>query len=587
MNSGGTARHPLVLTPGLRVDEGVLVLGGLPVEMRGAEILIECLKAEKVEVVFGYPGGAVLPIYDVLYDADIRHILVRHEQGAAHAADGYARATGRPGVCIATSGPGATNLVTGLATAYMDSVPVVAFTGQVATSMIGRDSFQEADITGITMPITKHNYLVKSTKDLARVIKEAFHIATTGRPGPVLIDLPKDVSNGTAEFTYPETVDLPGYKPTYDGHPKQIKELARAIEAAQRPVLYVGGGVVSSGASDALRKVAEMQEIPVATTLMGLSAFPTAHPLSLGMLGMHGTGYANLAVTECDLLIAVGARFDDRVTGKIETFAPKARVAHVDIDPAEIGKNVRFDIPIVGDAKRVLEALIPQLETKTRPEWLAQIATFKNEWPLGYAKGRDGIAPQYVIEQISELTKGEAIITTEVGQNQMWTAQYYRFKQPRSFITSGGLGTMGFGFPAAIGAQIGQPNRLVIDIAGDGSFQMNIQELATAVQYGIPVKIAILNNGYLGMVRQWQEMFHNKRYSATVLSGNPNFVAIAEAYGAKGFRVESEDQVRPVLEQALAEPGPVVMDFAVSREANVFPMVPPNESINMMVRGDR
>ena len=556
-------------------------------EMRGAEILIECLKAEKVEVVFGYPGGAVLPIYDVLYDADIRHILVRHEQGAAHAADGYARATGRPGVCIATSGPGATNLVTGLATAYMDSVPVVAFTGQVATNMIGRDSFQEADITGITMPITKHNYLVKSVKDLARVVKEAFHIATTGRPGPVLIDLPKDVSNGTAEFSYPETVDLPGYKPTYEGHPKQVKELARAIEAAQRPVLYVGGGVVSSGASDALRTVAEMQQIPVAATLMGLSAFPAAHPLSLGMLGMHGTGYANLAVTECDLLIAVGARFDDRVTGKIETFAPRAKVAHIDIDPAEIGKNVRFDIPIVGDARRVLEALIPQLEAKTRPEWLAQIQAFKSEWPLEYAKGRDGIAPQYVIEQISELTGGEAIITTEVGQNQMWTAQHYRFKQPRSFITSGGLGTMGFGFPAAIGAQIGQPNRLVVDIAGDGSFQMNIQELGTAVQYGIPVKVAILNNGYLGMVRQWQEMFHDRRYSSTVLNHNPNFVNIAEAYGAKGYRVEREDQVRAVLEQALAEPGPVVMDFAVSREANVFPMVPPNESINMMVRGDR
>ncbi len=556
-------------------------------EMRGAEILIECLKAERVEVVFGYPGGAVLPIYDVLYDADIRHILVRHEQGAAHAADGYARATGRPGVCIATSGPGATNLVTGLATAYMDSVPVVAITGQVATSMIGRDSFQEADITGITMPITKHNYLVKSTTDLARAIKEAFHIATTGRPGPVLIDLPKNVSILTAEFAYPETVDLPGYKPTYEGHAKQVKELVRAIEASQRPVLCVGGGVVSSGASGALREVAEMQEIPVATTLMGLSAFPTAHRLSLGMLGMHGTGYANLAVTECDLLIAVGARFDDRVTGKIETFAPAATVAHIDIDPAEIGKNVRFDIPIVGDARKVLEVLVSQLETKTRPGWLAQIQAFKDEWPLTYTKAGDGISPQYVIEQISDLTDGEAIITTEVGQNQMWTAQYYRFKRPRSFITSGGLGTMGFGFPAAIGAQIGQPDRLVIDIAGDGSFQMNIQELATAVQHELPVKIAILNNGYLGMVRQWQEMFHNRRYSATVLGRNPNFVAIAEAYGAKGFRVESEEQVRPVLDQALAEPGPVVMDFAVSGEANVFPMVPPNESISKMVRGDR
>ena len=556
-------------------------------ELSGAEILIECLRKEKVEVVFGDPGGAVLPIYDVLYDADIRHVLVRHEQGAAHAADGYARATGRPGVCIATSGPGATNLVTGLATAYMDSVPIVAVTGQVATSMIGRDSFQEADITGITMPITKHNYLVKSTKDLARVVKEAFHIATTGRPGPVLIDLPKDVSIGTAEFRYTDSVDLPGYKPTYEGHVKQIRELARAIETSQKPVLYVGGGVVSSGASDALRKIAETQEIPVVATLMGLSAFPTAHPLSLGMLGMHGTGYANLAVTECDLLIAVGARFDDRVTGRIETFAPNARVAHVDIDPAEIGKNVRFDIPIVGDAKRVLEALIPLLEPKTRQDWLERIRAWRRDWPLGYTKTGDGIPPQYVVEQISELTDGEAIIATEVGQNQMWAAQYYRFKRPRSFITSGGLGTMGFGLPAAIGAQIGQPDRLVVDIAGDGSFQMNIQELATAVQYGIPVKIAILNTGHLGMVRQWQEMVHNRRYSATVLSHNPDFVGIAKAYGAKGFRVEREDQVRPVLEQAFAEPGPVVMDFAVSREANVFPMVPPNESISMMIRGDQ
>jgi acetolactate synthase-1/2/3 large subunit len=555
-------------------------------EISGAQMLVECLRAEKVDVVFGYPGGAVLPIYDVLYDADIRHVLTRHEQGAAHAADGYARATGRPGVCLATSGPGATNLVTGLATAYMDSVPMVAFTGQVATSWIGRDSFQEADITGITMPITKHNYLVKSVHDLPRVIKEAFHIASTGRPGPVLVDLPKNVSISTGEFRYPDAVDLPGYKPTYEGHPKQIRELAKAIEASVRPVLYVGGGVIASGASDALIALAERCDIPVTTTLTALGAFPSAHRLSLGMLGMHGTGYANLAVTECDLLIAVGARFDDRVIGDPETFAPGAKVAHIDIDPAEIGKNVRYDIPIVGDARLVLEALVPQLAKQSKPGWHERIAEWKKQWALTYRCAGDGIPPQYVIEQISDLTNGEAIITTEVGQNQMWTAQFYKFRRPRSFITSGGLGTMGFGFPAAIGAQVGQPNRTVIDIAGDGSFQMNIQELGTAVEYGLPVKVAILNNGYLGMVRQWQEMFHRKRYSSTALNHNPDFVAVAEAYGARGMRVETEEGVRPALEQALAHPGPVVIDFRVSREANVFPMVAPNTSISRMIRGD-
>lgn len=555
-------------------------------EISGAQMLVECLKAENVDVVFGYPGGAVLPIYDVLYDADIRHVLTRHEQGAAHAADGYARATGRPGVCLATSGPGATNLVTGLATAHMDSVPVVAFTGQVATSWIGRDSFQEADITGITMPITKHNYLVKSVSDLPRVIREAFHIVSTGRPGPVLVDLPKNVSIGRGEFHYPNTVDLPGYKPTYEGHPKQIRELAKAIETSVRPVLYVGGGVIAAGASDALCTLAERCDIPVTTTLTALGAFPSAHRLSLGMLGMHGTGYANLAVTECDLLIAVGARFDDRVIGDPEAFASRAKVAHIDIDPAEIGKNVRYDIPIVGDARLVLEALVPQLAKQSRPDWHEQIAEWKREWALTYRRAGDGIPPQYVIEQISDLTNGEAIITTEVGQNQMWTAQFYKFRRPRSFITSGGLGTMGFGFPAAIGAQIGLPDRTVIDIAGDGSFQMNIQELGTAVEYGLPVKVAILNNGYLGMVRQWQEMFHHRRYSSTALEHNPDFVAVAEAYGARGIRVETEEEVRPALQQALEDPGPVVIDFRVSREANVFPMVAPNTSISRMIRGD-
>ncbi len=550
-------------------------------KISGAEILLECLEREGVDVIFGYPGGQVIPIYDALYDSKIKNILVRHEQGAAHAADGYARSTGKTGVCLATSGPGATNLVTGIATAYMDSVPMVAITGQVPNSMLGCDSFQEADITGITLPITKHNYLVRDIKELPRVIKEAFHIAGTGRPGPVLIDLPKDISVEKDKPHYPETVDLLGYKPNYIGNARQIKDATDAIHSAKKPVLYVGGGVVISGADQELRKMVEMLEIPVTTTLMGMTAFPTSHPLNLGMLGMHGTAAANYAVTEADLLIAVGARFDDRVTGSINTFAPCAKIIHIDIDPAEIGKNVRCNIPIVGDVKQVLEMLLERLSPAKNPEWLGKVNDWKKTYPLKYETGK--LKPQQVIEEISEITKGDAIICTEVGQNQMWAAQFYKFTNPRSLITSGGLGTMGFGFPAAIGAQVGNPDRMVIDIAGDGSFQMNIQELGTVVANQIPVKVVILNNFYLGMVRQWQEFFFNRRYSGTVLETNPDFVKIAEAYGAKGFRITEAKNLREALTEALTTPGPVVVDCHVDREENVLPMVPAGGSINKMI----
>lgn len=550
-------------------------------KMTGAQILLECLEREGVEVIFGYPGGQVIPIYDALYDAKIKNILVRHEQGAVHAADGYARSTGKIGVCLATSGPGATNLVTGIATAYMDSVPLVAITGQVPTTLLGCDSFQEADITGITIPITKHNFLVKDIKDIPRVVKEAFHIAGTGRPGPVLIDIAKDITTFTDKFEYPETVDLPGYKPNYIGNVRQVKDAVEAILKAERPVLYVGGGAVSSGAHQEVLRLAEMLDIPVTTTLMGMTAFPSRHPLSLGMLGMHGTAYANFAVCETDVLIAVGARFDDRVTGNLDTFATKAKVIHIDIDPAEIGKNVEVDIPIVGDVKSVLEMILERVTPQTRPEWHAQIKAWKEAYPLGYET--NGLKPQRVIEEIHRITKGEAIICTEVGQHQMWTAQFYPFSRPRSLITSGGLGTMGFGFPAAIGAQIGNPDRLVVNIAGDGSFQMNIQELGTVVAHEIPVKVIILNNFYLGMVRQWQEFFFQKRYSGTVLESNPDFVKIAEAYGASGFRITHPDELVETLEKALNTLGPVVVDCHVDREENVLPMVPAGGSIAQMI----
>jgi acetolactate synthase-1/2/3 large subunit len=553
--------------------------------MSGAQILIECLKREGVEVVFGYPGGQMLNTFDVLYDVkDLKFILTRHEQGAAHAADGYARATGKVGVCLSTSGPGATNLVTGIANAYMDSIPMVAITGQVRTYLIGNDAFQESDVTGITRSITKHNYLVKDVKELARIVREAFYIASTGRPGPVVIDFPSDVQSAKTEFIWPESVFMRSYQPRYEGHPGQAKKAAKMIEKSQRPVLYVGGGVISSGASEELKAFAEKNRIPVTTTFMGLGAFPGSHPLCLGMLGMHGTAYANHAIMDSDLIIAVGARFDDRVTGRIDAFAPKAKVIHLDIDPTSISKNIRVDVPIVGDAKEVLRDLAGYLrkapDTQT---WLSQIEKWRKEFPLTY-KHDDKLRPQYVIEKIQELTKGDAIITTEVGQNQMWACLFYQHNQPRTWISSGGLGTMGFGLPAAIGAQFGRPEKAVFDIAGDGSIQMNIQELATAVFNKLPVKIAILNNGYLGMVRQWQELFYKKRYSATPLQ-NPDFVKLAEAYGAKGLRITRKEGVVPAIKEALATPNVVMMDFVIEPEENVYPMVPAGEALNRMLGG--
>ena len=559
--------------------------------MKGAEVLLRCLKEEGVEVIFGYPGGAVLPIYDALYTSDIRHVLVRHEQGAAHAADAYARVSGKVGVCLATSGPGATNLVTGIATAYMDSVPLVAFTGQVATHLIGRDAFQEADITGITLPITKHNYLVKRSEDLVRVVKEAFYIARTNRPGPVVVDLPRDIMDREMDFAgYPEEVNLRGYRVLKGCNMGQVLLAVEAIRQAERPVIYAGGGVISSGASEILQELAIKMKIPVVTTLMGIGCFPETHYLSLGMVGMHGTRYANYAVSEADLLIAVGVRFDDRVTGKVASFAPHAKVIHIDIDAAEIGKNFGVDIPIVGDVKQVLEEIVPRLEPREKfSEWHRTIDRWKEEFPLTYSESREPgrIKPQYVVEQVYYATQGNAIITTEVGQNQMWAAQFYKFTRPRTFITSGGLGTMGFGLPAAIGAKIARPDMTVIDVAGDGSIQMNIQELCTAVEQRLPIIVCILNNQYLGMVRQWQELFFGGRYSYTDISLQPDFVKLAEAYGAVGMRVKEPQDVAPALREALAATDrPVVIDFWVEREANVFPMVPPGESLYNMLGGE-
>ena len=563
-------------------------------ELTGAEALIESLKKEGVELIFGYPGGTVLPIYDVLYkEKAIKHILTRHEQGAAHAADGYARVTGKVGVVLATSGPGATNLTTGIATAYMDSVPMIAITGQVPTMLIGRDSFQEADVTGITQPITKHNYLVKSAEEIPIVIKEAFHIASTGRPGPVVIDIAKDAQVKKFKFKYPDKVDLPGYRPTLKGHPKQVKAAAKLISASRKPVIYAGGGIISSGAAKELKEFAEKLNIPVTTTMMGLGAFDENSPLALHMLGMHGTAYANYAVQECDLLIAVGARFDDRVTGHLPTFAPKAKHIHIDIDPAEIGKNVRIDIPIVGDAKQTLKDLIAKVTVeKGKPldrargkheAWLKQIEEWKKKFPLSYKKNKE-LKPQYVVEMIHKVTKGEAIICTEVGQNQMWAAQYFKFSKPRTWVSSGGLGTMGYGFPAAIGAQFGRPDAIVFDVAGDGSIQMNIQELATAVNHKLPIKIAVLNNSFLGMVRQWQELLYDKRYSATDMCNNPDLCKIAEAYGAAAMRITKTEEVEKALMDALKiKDKPVLMDFVVAKEENVFPFVPPGQAINEML----
>jgi acetolactate synthase-1/2/3 large subunit len=550
----------------------------------GARTLIEALQREGVDTIFGYPGGVVLPIYDELYDSSIRHILVRHEQAAAHAADGYARASGRVGVCLATSGPGACNLVTGIATAYMDSIPIVALTGQVPTALLGNDAFQESDITGITMPITKHNYLVKNAADIDRVVKEAFYIAGTGRPGPVLIDLPKDVSTGEVDeaSSPPAAISLRGYQPTYEGHVRQIDKAVDLIAEAERPLVYAGGGVILSGASAELREFIETAAIPVTTTLMGLGAIPGDHPLNLGMLGMHGTAAANFAVTECDLLVAIGVRFDDRVTGKIEAFAPNARIIHIDIDPAEIGKNKKVDVPIVGDVGRVLRAMLARMKKRgDTANWVNRTGTWKAQFPPAY-RDDDRLRPQYIIQQLSDLMKGEGIVTSEVGQNQMWTALYYCFRKPRSWITSGGLGTMGYGFPAAIGAHFARPGETVVDVAGDGSFQMNIQELATVAHNNIPVKVVILNNIYLGMVRQWQELFYERRYAYTELSP-VDFVKVANAYGVEGMRVEEKADVRGALETALSHDGPFVLDFRIEREENVFPMVPAGAAINEMI----
>ena len=553
--------------------------------MKGAQIFVECLKREGVEVIFGYPGGAVLPLCDVLYDSGIRFILTRHEQGAAHAADGFSRSSGKVGVCLATSGPGATNLVTGIATAYMDSVPIVAITGQVATHLIGNDAFQEVDTTGITRPITKHNYLIKDVSEIPRVVREAFYIAKTGRPGPVLIDFPVDIQRKEGDFYWPEKVELRSYKPKYEGHPLQIKRAWELIESSKRPVLICGGGVIISNASDELKKFVEKTEIPFVFTLMGLGALDVEAPLSLGMIGMHGTKYGNYAVSECDLLIAIGCRFDDRVTGKIDEFAPNAKIIHIDIDPSAISKNVPVDVPIVGDAKNVLKKLNEMARKLDIDEWRKKVMEWKEMYPLKYEM--DGLKPQYIIEKISEYTKGDAIICTEVGQNQMWTAHYYKFKKPRTLITSGGLGTMGFGFPASIGAKVANPDKIVIDIAGDGSIQMNIQELATAVSNKIHVKVFILNNCCLGMVRQWQQLFYNRRYAFTCLEGGqPDFVKLAESYGAIGYRVKTKEEFDKILPIVLEEKEKVVfVDCRVTPEENVFPMVPAGASLKEILDG--
>ena len=547
----------------------------------GSEVIVDMLVEHDVEVMFGYLGGVVLPLFDKLYDANIKFIIPRHEQGGCHMADGYSRATGKTGVVIATSGPGATNLVTGLATAMMDSIPLVAITGQVRTTLIGNDAFQEADTTGITRPVTKHSVIVKDPTELAQTLREAFYIAQAGRPGPVLVDIPVDMLIAECPIPPKKPIELPGFKVQAKGHARQIEAACKAKNEAKKPVLYVGGGCIISGASEVLRAVAQKANIPVTTTLMALGAYDQNRPESLDMLGMHGSAYANYAVQHADLLISVGARFDDRVTGKLETFAQNAKIVHIDVDPSNIGKNVHTDIPVVGDAKEILEAMLGALEYKPRKEWSEQLAAWKAQHPFNYDRNADIIKPQFVIEELCRLTAGDAIITTGVGQHQMWAAQFYKYSTPRQWITSGGLGTMGYGLPAAIGAQMAFPDRTVIDIDGDSSFNMTLTELSTAAMYDLPVKVVLLNNGFMGMVRQWQELFYNKRYSQSALK-NPDFAKVAEALDCVGMTVDKKDQVAGAIEKMLAQTKPCVVDFRVDAEENVWPMVASGKSLHEM-----
>lgn len=560
-------------------------------ELTGAQILLESLKKEGVDVLFGYPGGAVIDIYDELpRHPELKHVLVRHEQGAVHAADGYARASGKVGCCLVTSGPGATNTVTGIATAYCDSIPLVVFTGQVPTQLIGNDAFQEVDIVGITRPCTKHNFLVKDVRNLAKTIRQAFYLARSGRPGPVLVDLPKDVMQARTEFVWPEDIFMRSYNPTYKPNLNQLRRTAEELARARKPVILAGGGVIMADASEVLCELAHELDIPVATTLMGLGAFPANGDLWLGMVGMHGTYVANMSINHADLLVCVGARFDDRVTGRLQDFASHARIVHIDIDPTSIRKNVEVDVPVVGDCRQALEGILEICRAKMadtdwsgmHADWLQTVHEWKANHPLAYTRNGH-IKPQQVIEAMYAITKGDAIIATEVGQNQMWAAQFYTFTKPRTLLTSGGLGTMGYGFPAAIGAQFAFPDKLVINVAGDGSIQMNIQELATVVQNKLPVKVVILNNGHLGMVRQWQELFYNRNYSHTNMEAQPDFVKLAEAYGAEGYRISKPEELEDVLRKALTSPNPAFIDVMVEREENVYPMVPAGAALDEML----
>ena len=552
----------------------------------GADLLIELLVEAEVDTIFGYPGGAVLPIYDAIYrsNAPFKHVLSRHEQGSIFAAEGYARVTGKPGVVLATSGPGATNLITGITDAMMDSLPLVIFTGQVANHVIGTDAFQESDVLGITTPITKYNYQVKNIADLPRVVNEAFHIATTGRPGPVVIDIPKNISEALPTDTFETDFFLPGYQPTTKPNPLQITKLSEALSKSKKPVVLAGAGILFSGATDELQAFVEKYELPVVNTLLGLGSFPGSNPLSLGMGGMHGSYTANMALYECDLLINIGARFDDRLTGNLKHFAPHAKVAHIDIDPAEIGKNVPTEIPVVADAKKALQALLKKnINRPNHQEWKSHLEKNKQQYPLWNERSDEAISPQSLIKKIHEYTNGEAIVTTDVGQHQMWAAQYYTLDKPNNWATSGGLGSMGFGFPAAIGAQLGRPDELVISICGDGGFQMNMQELMLLKKYNLPVKVIILNNSALGMVRQWQESFYDERYSESLLDANPDFVKLAESFGVRGIKVETDSEVEAALEEILSHDGPIVADFRIIKKEKVYPMIAPGKGIHEMI----